>query len=72
MKTILDIIGLGVVAIKSFDKQDSRPQYILFDDKKTIMEIVGQEYDPFTIREDEKFWELLFKDYPDSTNPEFY
>ena len=79
---LIDIIGLKVVAIKGYRyntrrKKSFEPEYILFSDKKTIVEL--DEQDPYTyhdcsswareikVREDAELWKRIKEndhDYP--------
>jgi hypothetical protein len=81
---IANIIGLKVVAIKSRridmrKKKNFRPQYIVFDDGKTFIELEDQDYYTYhdadssaktiSINQDAKFWKFLMSDekrFPDS------
>jgi len=77
------IIGKKVVAIKTYcdnrrKKKGFVPDYILFDDKKTIMKFDEQDYYSYhdcslsarniSIIEDSEFWNRIMKDksYRDS------
>ena len=78
------IIGLKVTTIRTF-RNDQRkkkylhPMYILFSDKKTVIELDEQDYYSYhdcsscartiNIREDEQNWKRIFDDlehYPES------
>ncbi len=81
---IAKIIGLKVVAIKHLrtdrrKKKGLSPDYILFDDKKTYIELDDQDsytyhdYDPgakrMSIMQDEKLWKIMMNDdgrFPDA------
>lgn len=79
------IIGLKVVAIKTFRrdkrrKRDLSPDYILFDDGQTFIEIEDQDYYTYhdcdsgakrlSIRQDIDLWQQMIKNadgsFPDS------
>lgn len=82
--TIQAIIGLKVVAIKGFRtdmrrKKGFDPEYILFDDEKTYIEIDRQDYHTYhdcdssarliQVKRDSAFWEFMMTDektYPDA------
>lgn len=69
------IKGLKVVGLKGFERTKKKAvqlQYILFSDKKTVIEL--EEQDPYTyhdsshcareltVRHDPKFWKMLMTD----------
>ena len=78
------IIGLKVVAIKGYrydmrKKRNFSPQYIVFDDEKTFIELEDQDYFTYhdadssaktiSINQDARFWKVLMSDekcYPDA------
>lgn len=88
-----EIIGKKVLTIRAFNesgkflKKKSQcflPQYILFDDKITIMIFEEQDYNDFhdcdsgarniSIRQDEQLWKQIFenkRNYPEA-NTDFY
>ncbi len=81
---LANIIGLEVVAIKGRrhdmrKKKNFSPQYIIFNDEKTFIELEDQDYYTYhdadssaktiSINQDPRFWKLLMSDekrYPDA------
>lgn len=93
MNDFTKIIGLKIIAIKGYkpwknhgpnkkDKKPINPDYILFDDEKTYIEIDTQ--DPYvyhdyndnakilTIKQDKKKWKELFTNKKDLNDGRFF
>lgn len=83
---MLNCINKRIVSIKGWctdrrKKKNIEPCYVLFDDKKTFIELEDQDYYAYhdcdgsaktiTTREDARMWKLIFDNesgnYPDAT-----
>lgn len=80
--TLIDTIGLKIVAAKGFTPQDERIksielQYLLFDDNETYIEFDEQDYYSFpdcsssariiNVRKNSETWKNIMENYPDAT-----